>query len=257
MNPTRDEMVLRASNLSLGYGGREILRDAGFEVRSGQRWFVVGPNGEGKTTLMRGILGLITPTTGQLERNPEQMSPEHIGFVPQRSEINPTLPTTVREFVMLGLVGLSVPRHQRHERLAEALNHVNLEHRIDADYWSLSGGQRQRAALARALIRRPNVLLLDEPTNGLDLPSEDALMQTVMKLNHATGMTTLLVTHNIGLAARFGTHVALVQGGQVLAGPIDDVLKPDILKRAYGVAIEVLQHSEGAVAIRVGEGATP
>src|SRR5687768_9965424 len=98
-----DTTILRATDLELAYGRRVVLRGVNFEVRRGERWFIVGPNGQGKTTLLRGILGLL-PGKG-LFRDPDAMRHEHIGFVPQRCDLNPALPTTVREFVSLGLVG--------------------------------------------------------------------------------------------------------------------------------------------------------
>lgn len=204
-----------------------------FEVRAGQRWFIVGPNGQGKTTLLRGLLGLIPAPAPGLQRS-DAMHPRHIGFVPQRCDLNPALPTTVREFITLGLVGQSLPRDQRGSRLTEALGQVHLDGLADADYFSLSGGQRQRALLARALIRKPSVLLLDEPTTGLDLTAQRALMEVLMERNGLDGLTILFVTHDVDLARRHATHAALVHGGQVHAGEAGEVLRDEWLKQAYG-----------------------
>ena len=141
MNDGDPEIVLRADNLSLSYGRRTILEGVGFEVRRGQRWFIVGPNGQGKTTLLRGILGLIPADPRHLWRNPDEMAPAHLGFVPQRCDLNPALPTTVREFVSLGLVGHRATRAERYERLRWTLQQVHLLDLIDRAYWALSGGQ--------------------------------------------------------------------------------------------------------------------
>lgn len=247
-----EAVILRVSEVSLGYGRQCVLRGVSFEVRRGQRWFIVGPNGQGKTTLLRGVLGLIGISGGSMWRDPRVMGSRRIGFVPQRCDLNATLPTTVREFVGLGLVGQRVSRAHQRQRLVEALACVGLEDRIDADYWSLSGGQRQRALLARAMVRRPGVLVLDEPASGLDLTSEDALMRALSELNHREALTMLFVTHNVELAARYATHIALVHGGQVTAGPAPDVLRGDLLERAYGVAITLRQEAEGVIAAHVG-----
>jgi ABC-type Mn2+/Zn2+ transport system ATPase subunit len=252
MSDPSDDVVLRAENLTLSYGRNVVLSNVSFEVRRGQRWFIVGPNGQGKTTLLRGILGLIPADPRRLWLNPDSMGPQKRGFVPQRCELSASLPTTVREFVALGIVGQRVHRRERHERTRWALAQVNLLEKIDADYWSLSGGQRQRALVARALARKPQTLLLDEPSSGLDLTSEDALMTALAELNHRERMTMLLVSHNVELAARFATHIALVFDGAVRAGKVDDVLDPEVLQRAYRLPIEVLSHAEGMVSVRVG-----
>ncbi|MBI1373864.1 MAG: ATP-binding cassette domain-containing protein [Phycisphaera sp.] len=261
MSEVEDDVMLRATGLSLGYGRRTIIADVNMEVRRGQRWFIVGPNGQGKSTLLRGVLRLLPAPAAQLWRHPQLMRPDRIGFVPQRCDLNPTLPTTVREFVMLGLVGRRADRAARDRRFAEALRQVDLIDRIDANYWSLSGGQRQRALLARAMVREPAVLLLDEPASGLDLTAEDALMRSLLDLNHTTGLTWLFVSHNVELAARYATHAALVFDGAVHAGPVGDVLRSDLLESAYGVPISVAQESEGVVNVHIGrsgprEGAT-
>jgi ABC-type Mn2+/Zn2+ transport system ATPase subunit len=171
--------------------------------------------------------------------------------VPQRCDLNPTLPTTLREFVRLGLVGLRTPRRDRAERLTWALTRTGLGGLAEKNYWSLSGGQRQRALIARALVRRPRVLVLDEPTNGLDLEAEDTALRCLAELNRQERHTVLFVTHNIALAARYATHVACFHAGRVVSGPCQTVLQREILSRIYGVGVEIAADPSGAVAVRV------
>jgi ABC-type Mn2+/Zn2+ transport system ATPase subunit len=154
--------------------------------------------------------------------------------VPQRCDLNPTLPTTVREFVSLGLVGLSLTPGERRARLEVALGHVGLATLIDHSYWALSGGQRQRALLARALIREPRILILDEPTVGLDPTSQEAFLQLLVSWNRDQALTILYVTHDVSIAERYATHAALFAGGRVIAGPRATVLTPAHLERIYG-----------------------
>src|SRR3972149_11145426 len=161
----QNDIALPISGLVLAYGRRIILEDVNLEVRSGQFYFFLGPNGSGKTPLLRAILGVLRPRTGALWLHPDLARLDQIGFVPQRCDINPTLPTTVREFVLLGLVGLRASRNEESERLDWALDRVRLAGLGTKDYWSLSGGQRQRALVARALVRRPRPPIFDEPTN--------------------------------------------------------------------------------------------
>lgn len=224
--------------LTLAYGRRTVLEDVTLEVRRGEFWFFVGPNGSGKTTLLKAILGVLEPRAGELSLDPILAPRDRIGFVPQRCDLNPSLPTTVREFVLLGLVGLRVHRSDERERLAWALAKVGLA-MASRNYWALSGGQRQRALVARTLVRRPSLLILDEATTGLDVATTEEFLQTVTELNQADGLTILFVTHDLTLATRHATHVALFAGGRVTAGLGRDVLSRENLQRAYGVPVEV------------------
>src|SRR5215213_1805432 len=142
---TDDSILVKAEDLSVSYGRREILRRVNLTMRQGEFWFMLCPNGEGKTTLLRCVLGLLRPQAGQMWLNPSLGGHKGIGFVPQRCDLNPTLPTTVREFVLLGLVGIPCAVMEQRERLTWALDKVGLSEKPDENYWSLSGGQRQRA----------------------------------------------------------------------------------------------------------------
>ena len=231
--------VIEARGLALGYRGRTVLASVDWTVRSGEYWFLLGPNGSGKTTLLRGVLGLLAPLAGSLRRDPDTASLERTGFVPQRSLMNPTLPTTVREFVGLGSVGL--PRKARDPASLDwALARAGLAGLADRDLRALSGGQRQRALVARALVRRPRLLLLDEPTEGLDVASEESFLETIDDLRRAEQLTLVFVTHKLRIAARYATHVALFVEGRVRAGPRDAVLLPADLEAAFGVPLQRL-----------------
>lgn len=233
-----EDIILKTESLTLGYGRRTVLEDVNIEVRRGECWFFVGPNGSGKTTLLKAILGMLQPRAGELRLDSAYTSRAQIGFVPQRCDLNPTLPTTVREFVLLGLVGLRLTRRQERERLSWALAKVGLDAMENTDYWSLSGGQRQRALVARTLVRQPSFLILDEATTGLDFATAGAFLHTVSELNRADGLTILFVTHDLAIAARHATHAALFYGGRVHSGPGREVLSAKNLERAYGTPIE-------------------
>jgi ABC-type Mn2+/Zn2+ transport system ATPase subunit len=204
------------------------------EVRAGEAWFLIGPNGSGETTLLRAVLGLLAPQGGELWLHPLVAGRGQVGYVPQRSEWNPALPTTVREFVSLGHVGTRTPSAERPERLRWALARAGLEGLERSDYRSLSGGQRQRALVARALVRRPRLLLLDEPTEELDVVSEAGLLDTLAELVQSEGTTLLFVTHELELAAERASHLALFGNGRIVAGPRGDVLREGALERAFG-----------------------
>jgi len=246
-----EDVVLQATGLSLAYGRQNVLTDVSMQIQEGEFWFCLGPNGEGKTTLLRAILGDVQLRSGQLRLRPDFARRDRIGFVPQRCDLNPALPTTVREFVLLGTVGTRIRHREYRHRLVWAPTRVGLDDMAKRNYWALSGGQRQRALVARALVRQPGLLLLDEPTNGLDLPTADALMQLLANLNKQERMTLVFVTHEIGLAARYGTHAMLLRGGHAVTGPIREVLTPHHLANVYGIGMDVSRDAAGITTIKV------
>lgn len=234
----KNEIVLQTQALSLGYGQKTVLHNVTLAINAGEFWCFLGRNGVGKTTLLRALLGLLAPQAGQLQFHPELGRRERMGFVPQRCDFNPTLPITVREFALLGLVGVRANRTQQDERLAWALDKMNLSGMAKKDYWSLSGGQRQRVLVARALVRRPTLLILDEPTNNLDLTTEGAFLQTLSALHAEEQNTVLFVTHNVSIAARYATHIGLVAGGTLVPGRREQVLTAHNLEQLYGQVSE-------------------
>lgn len=234
-SPSAGDVLVRADGLALGYRRTAVLRDVDLEIRAGDWWFVIGPNGTGKSTFTRALFGLVTPTGGTLWIDPERAPRSRWAFVPQRSTLNPSVPTTVREQVELGLVGLG--RGAGVERVAAALAQVGLGERARDDFWALSGGQRQRVMLARALVRRPAVLVLDEPEAGLDLAAEERLLATLAAINREHGVTIIYVAHDLACVRRHATHVALFHDGRVESGPSSEMMTRARLERAYGVAI--------------------
>ena len=227
--------ILEARALALGYGRRVVVRDATLSVHAGEYWFLLGPNGTGKTTLLRTLLGALPPLGGTLVRGADAGAGQ-VGFVPQHSRLTPILPTTVGEVVRLGLVGLDVARTEKDARIAEALALVGLDGMAADDYWALSGGQQQRTLVGRALARRPRMLVLDEPMSGLDLVAEDRLLPLLAEWN-LDGLTILYVTHQIALARRYASHVGLFARGSVITGERAAVLTPANLEATYGVAV--------------------
>jgi ABC-type cobalamin/Fe3+-siderophores transport system ATPase subunit len=246
-----DDFIFKMSAVSLAYGDRVILKDVHLMVKPGEFWFMLGPNGVGKTTLLKTLLGILSPRGGKIDLHPKFAQREFIGFVPQRCDFNPSLPITVSEFVLLGLAGIRLRKQEKVERLLWALEKMQLKEMGQKNYWSLSGGQRQRALVARALVRRPGFLIADEPTKDLDLPAANALMESLEDLNRAENLTILFVTHDLTLAARYATHIALFVDGLVQVGQNPAILNPDCLERTYGVPVSVFEEPTGGLCVRL------
>jgi len=193
-------MSLVIDNISFSYGDRNILRSFTLQVPTGSTTAVVGPSGSGKPTLLRIIAGLLTPTTGTIILNSQDIShvPTHlrsVGMVFQDNQLFPHL--NVYDNVAFGLRMAKVDKRVIAERCQELLDLVGLTEAAKQSVSTLSGGEAKRVALARALAPSPQVLLLDEPLTGLDNRLHDRLAQDLQRILHATSTTALLVTHLI------------------------------------------------------------
>ena len=193
-------MSLVIDNISFSYGDRNILRSFTLQVPTGSTTAVVGPSGSGKSTLLRIIAGLLTPTTGTIILNSQDIShvPTHlrsVGMVFQDNQLFPHL--NVYDNIAFGLRMAKVDKRVIAERCQELLDLVGLTEAAKQSVSTLSGGEAKRVALARALAPSPQVLLLDEPLTGLDNRLHDRLAQDLQRILHATSTTALLVTHLI------------------------------------------------------------
>ena len=211
-------IVLFARALALSYGSTKVLEGVDLDIRRGEFWALLGPNGAGKTTLVNAMLGVHAPSGGILKRHKEFGTASRIGFVPQAAALNRAMPTTVREFVGLGTVGLPDAATLRKTRVDQALDMLEMRPFARKDLWTLSSGQRQRALVARARVRDPYLLIMDEPTTGLDIRSERRLLQIVEDLRERHRITVVLVTHNLQIARSHATHAAIFHRGKVRNG---------------------------------------
>ena len=193
-------MSLVIDNISFSYGDRNILRSFTLQVPTGSTTAVVGPSGSGKSTLLRIIAGLLTPTTGTIILNSQDIShvPTHlrsVGMVFQDNQLFPHL--NVYDNIAFGLRMAKVDKRVIAERCQELLDLVGLTEAAKQSVSTLSGGEAKRVALARALAPSSQALLLDEPLTGLDNQLHDRLAQDLQRILHATSTTALLVTHLI------------------------------------------------------------
>jgi zinc transport system ATP-binding protein len=230
--PAERALALELRDVTFGYvPGRTVLAGVDFAVRHGEFVAVAGPNGGGKTTLLRLALGLERPGSGRvlLLGDPAERCRrrKEIGYVPQRTRLGGEAPATVREVVAAGRLaqgGLFGPL-RRDDRLAveEALARVGLADRASSPLRTLSGGMQQRAFIARALAGRPSLLVLDEPTTGVDAESQESLAALLDELHRELGVTVLYVSHEFGAVEHFVQRLVLVRGGIVFDGPPSDL----------------------------------
>ena len=217
---------------ALGYGNTPALTGLTLDVFGGQALALVGPNGGGKTTLMRGIVGGCSILSGSV-----QVDAERIGLVPQSADLDLTFPVNASEVVTMGLIseagwGRRISADMR-ARVADALERVNLTEKASHRFGTLSGGQRQRVLVARALVARPELVMMDEPFNGLDAPSRDIITHLIAELT-ASGVGVIVSTHDLSLARDVCSHACVLASWQIALGPVVDALSPSILARAYG-----------------------
>jgi zinc transport system ATP-binding protein len=249
--PSATKPIVEFKGVQLGYARSPVLKNVCLTIEPGQFWCFLGPNGEGKTTLIKAMLGALRPKRGKLYRNPEVFGKGRVSYVPQRLELNPVLPTSVREFILTGLAGVPTYAEQRRKRVDRVLEIVGLSASRNRNYWTLSGGEKQRALLARALIRDPRVLIIDEPTAGLDFAAAETVL-TVLADMHATyEVTIVFVTHDLHIVTQHATHAALFRGGSVLSGGLSDVITSEKLGHTFGVPVPVGAGPDGRPRIGV------
>ena len=199
--------LIKAENLSIQYRGKTVLSQVDLTVEKGEIVTIVGPNGSGKTSLFKAIIGSIEAATGQVERKPGL----RIGYVPQRLHIDPTLPITVERFLRLtGTVDRKACR--------DALEAAGVPDLLKRQMSGLSGGQFQRILLARALIDSPDILLLDEATQGLDQAGSAAFYQQIETVRNKTGCAILMISHELHVVMSASDRVICLNGHVCCAG---------------------------------------
>ncbi|WP_370328456.1 ABC transporter ATP-binding protein [Euzebya sp.] len=235
--------MITASGLQHAYGGTPALQDVDLHAPDGAVTGLIGPNGSGKTTLLRLLYGVLRPAGGSVAVDGHALADLRPRDIASRmavvvQEAPGDLPLTVAETVLLGrsphLSDFQRPDRDDHRIAAAALRRVGVRPLADRTFASLSGGERQRVLIARALAQQADHLLLDEPTNHLDIRYQHEILDLITRL----GGTTVIVLHDLNLAARYCDHVVLLDRGRVAAsGAPENVLSPEVLQPVYGIGV--------------------
>lgn len=241
--------AVQLQNVSFSYGDRPVLEDVSLTIAQGEFLGVVGPNGGGKTTLLKIMLGLLRPARGKVRifgQSPGTAR-RRVGYVPQLLHFAPEFPATVMDVVLMGRLadGMAPGPFREPDRLAarQALEQVDMAGMAGRHLEALSGGEKQRALIARALVCRPEMLLLDEPTVSLDALAERRLYELLSELNDT--LTIVLVTHDVGLVSEVLRSVLCVNRRVIRhrTSHINEV-DSELLAAMYGSGRRFVRHDE-------------
>ena len=237
-------VIVTFKDVDFSYGEAPILESVSFEVESGSFVSVIGPNGGGKTTLVKLMIGLMQPIRGtiRLFGKPPQQSRRRVGYVPQYATFDPQFPITVIDIVLMGRLGRPAGFYTRRDRemAREALETVGLTSASRSQFSKLSGGQRQRVLIARALASEPDILVLDEPTSNVDVAVELRLSTLLEELNRS--LTVILITHDLGFASSL-VDTLLCVNKRVLIHPTSEVTE-DMIRSLYDADVRYVEHGK-------------
>lgn len=236
--------LIELSGVKFGYSALDVLDDIDLHLHEGQFVGLVGPSGAGKTSLLKLILDLHSPTSGKIERARPDL---RLTYVPQIETVDWSFPVTAEEVVLMGLDHRANiwpwPRNSDRKRARDILEQLEIGHLAERHIRDLSGGQQQRVFLARALVADPEVLVLDEPTTGVDVRSAENIFHWLTILNKE-GMTILLTTHDLNMAAAHVPWVVCLNRRIMAQGPPKEIFTEAILGEAYHGDFIVIRQDE-------------
>ena len=248
--------------VTAGYGDRAAIQDVNLEIAAGSLTAIFGPNGGGKSTLLKCIAGLMQPWSGSIAvlGGPVATFAQRVAYVPQAEQVDWSFPVSVNEVVMMGrtpMIGVGrSPQKSDRDRVAAALDRVEMGHLSKRQIGELSGGQRRRVFLARAIAADPEIYLLDEPVTGVDPVTQEKIMN-VLDDEAARGRTVIATTHDLACAAQRFHDIVALAGRVVVHGKAQLVLDREVLEKTYGghlvplagggvVLLDDPHHSHGA-----------
>lgn len=246
-----NKTLVKIDNISFGYNHELALRNVNLEIYQGDFLGIIGPNGGGKTTLLKIILGLLKPKTGGVKLFNAKLTAfrdwHKIGYVPQKiSSLETRFPITVEEVVSLGRVNRSKLFYNFSQKddkaVQKALAVVQMEYHANSLITKLSGGEQQRAFIAKALASEPELLILDEPTVGVDVETQEKFYTLLKKLNTEFNLTLILVSHDIDVIANEVKTIACLNHTLIYHGTPEVFIKEDYLGKVYGNNVRFILH---------------
>ncbi len=244
--------IIEVENVSFAYGDNKVVSDVTLAVHQGDYLGVIGPNGGGKTTLIKLMLGLLKPDKGQIKIFGQEIEKfknwDKVGYVAQKSiNFDPNFPISVRSLVEMGRFAKTGPGKRLSKldkkRVELALDQVGLLAVADKLAGELSGGQQQKMFIARALCQEPQIIFLDEPTSGVDLESQNQFYKLLEKLNHELGITLVLISHDIDVVTSEVTEIACINRTLTYHGYSKDFGTKDYLRKMYGEGVKFVVHT--------------
>jgi iron complex transport system ATP-binding protein len=247
--------MLRAERLAFGFPGRTIGSGIDFALGAGEVLCLLGPNGGGKTTLMRTLLGLLPPHSGavfleksSIQEVPRNLVARSLGYVPQAHA--GAFAYSVREMVLMGRTAhmslFAAPSARDREAADKAIDTLGIAHLAARPFTEISGGERQLALVARALAQEPKILVMDEPTSSLDFGNQVRVLGHVRRLA-AQGIAVLMSSHQPDHALQCADRALLLGEGKALAlGSPREVITPETLRQLYGVNVRIVENADGS-----------
>ncbi len=251
--------VVRLQNAELSLGAHKLWSGLDLEVQPGEFIAVLGPNGSGKTSLLKVLLGLVSLESGLVEvgGQPPRRGSNVVGYVPQQRAFDSDLPVRGRDIVRLGLdghrYGMGFGDAGVERRVSELIREVGATSYADAPIGLLSGGEQQRLRIAQALVGDPQVLLCDEPLLSLDLSHQQAVSALIDERRRKTGMAVMFVTHEINPILPMVDRVLYLVGGRFAVGSPEEVLTSAMLTKLYGTHVDVVRVHDRVVVVGTGE----
>lgn len=244
--------AINVKNLHVSYFGKEVLSNVSFNFKPGNLIGVLGPNGAGKSTLMKAMLGLIPHDAGKIKigNAPLKEVQKSIAYVPQRSDIDWDFPIIVKDAVLMGTYpGLGLfkrPKKEDKRWAMECLEKVGMSEYANSQIGELSGGQQQRVFLARALAQKADYFFLDEPFVGIDVSSEDVIINILRDLRNA-GKTIFVVHHDLSKVESYFDELVLINKELYGCGPVETVFQSEYMEKAYGMGLAFSGSMGGSV----------